>query len=102
MWAGSKRGQHACVWLRDALPSINLPPSYFHCSTSPPLLSTNMASGSNPRRKRQRTRVQGDDSVDPTTSQRDSPSQKRLANIPKQAVEKASKFLRRIISPDDD
>src|SRR6267154_3671788 len=61
-----------------------------------------MASGSNPRRTRQRTRVQGDDRVDPSTSQRDSPSQKRLADIPKQAVEKASKFLRRNISPDDD
>jgi len=63
-----------------------------------------MASGSNPRRTRagQRDRVQGDDRVDPSTSQRGSPSQKRLANIPKQAVEKASKFLRRIISPDDD
>ena len=61
-----------------------------------------MASGSNPQRKRQRTRVQRNDRVDPSTSQRDSPSQKRLANIPKQAVEEASKLFRKIISPDED
>jgi len=60
-----------------------------------------MASVSNPRRTRQRDRLQGDDRVDPSTPQGGSPSQKRLANIPKQAVEKASKLLRKNISPKD-
>jgi hypothetical protein len=41
--------------------------------------------------------------VDPSTSQIRTPSSStRLTNIPKEAVEKASKSLRRIISPTDD
>jgi hypothetical protein len=40
--------------------------------------------------------------VDPSTPQGGSPSKKRLANIPKQVVEKASKSLRKHISPNDD
>ncbi|KAF8492177.1 hypothetical protein F5888DRAFT_1806903 [Russula emetica] len=59
-----------------------------------------MASGSNPRRSRQR--VQDDDRVDPSTPQRGTPSSTRLVNIPKQAVEEASKSLRKIISPKGD
>jgi hypothetical protein len=59
-----------------------------------------MASGSNPQRARQR--VQDDDRVDPSTPQRGTPSSTRLANVPKQAVEKASKSLRKNISPEDD
>ena len=72
--------------------------------TFPPLLSTIMATRSNPRRTRQRDRlgVEGDDRVDPSTSQRGTPSKTRLANIPKQALEKASKSLRRIVCKDDD
>jgi hypothetical protein len=54
-----------------------------------------MSSGSNPRRTGQRDRAQGD--VVQT-----SPSNKRLANIPRQAVEKACKSLRRLIFKDDD
>jgi hypothetical protein len=61
-----------------------------------------MASGTNPRRTRQQSRVQGDDRADPSTPQRGSPLQNRLANVPEQAVEKASKSLIRIISPKDD
>ena len=57
---------------------------------------------SNPRQTRQRDRVQRDDRANPSTPQRGSPSQTRLANIPKQAVEKASKSLRKHISPKDD
>ena len=60
-----------------------------------------MASGSNPRQTRQRGRVQGDDRVDPSTPQRSSPSPKQ-PDIPKKAVEKASKYLRKFISPKDD
>jgi hypothetical protein len=61
-----------------------------------------MAPGSNPRRTRQHDRVQGDDRVEPSTPRTDTPSSTRLANIPKQAVEKAFKFLKRNISPEDD
>jgi hypothetical protein len=61
-----------------------------------------MAPGSNPRRTRQRDRVQGDDRVDPSTLRRGTPSSTRLANIPKQAVEEATDFLGRYISPKDD
>jgi hypothetical protein len=61
-----------------------------------------MASGSNPQRTRQRDRVQGDDRVDPSTPQRGTPSKTRLANIPKQAVENACKYLRRNVLKDDD
>ena len=60
-----------------------------------------MASGSNPRRTRQRDQIQRDDRVDPSTHPREG-SPKRLANIPKQVVEKASKSLRKHISPNDD
>jgi len=56
-----------------------------------------MASGSNPRRTLQR--VQDDDRVDPSTPQRNTPSNTRLANLPKQAVEEAANDLRSIISP---
>ncbi len=58
--------------------------------------------GINPSTPPKRQRVQPDDRVDPSTPQGGSPSQKRLANIPKQAVEKASKLLRKNISPKDD
>ena len=61
-----------------------------------------MATRSKPRLTQQRDRAPGDDRVDPPTPQRGTPSQKRLANIPKQAVEKASKSLRKNISPKDD
>jgi hypothetical protein len=61
-----------------------------------------MAPGSNPRRTRQHDRVQGDDRVEPSTPRTDTPSITRLANVPKQAVEKVSKSLRKNISPDDD
>jgi hypothetical protein len=61
-----------------------------------------MSSGSNTRRTRQRDQVQGGDRVDPSTLQRGTPSKTRLADIPKQAVEKACKFLRKHISKDDD
>jgi hypothetical protein len=62
-----------------------------------------MATRTNPRRAtRQRDRVQGDDREDPSISQRGTPSKTRLANIPKQVVEKASKSLRRHVSKDDD
>jgi hypothetical protein len=40
--------------------------------------------------------------VDPSTPQTDSPSKIRVANIPEKAVEKASKSLRKNVSPDDD
>ena len=70
-----------------------------------------MASESNlPRRSRRtrtRQRVEGDDHVDdvdpePSTSQTDTPSKTRLANIPKEAIEKAYKSLRKIIFSNDD
>ena len=56
---------------------------------------------SDPRQTRLRNRVQRADRANPSTPQRGSPSQTRLANIPKQAVEKASKSLRKNISPKD-
>jgi hypothetical protein len=59
-----------------------------------------MASGSLPRRSQRR--VRGDDLVNPSTPQTDTSSKLRVANIPKQAVEKESKSLRKIISPNDD
>ena len=59
-----------------------------------------MAPGSKHRRKRQR--VQDDGRVDPSTLQGGSPSKKRVANIPKQAIEEATDFLRTHISPKDD
>jgi hypothetical protein len=57
-----------------------------------------MASGC-PQRKQQRVRY--NDRVDPSTSQRGTPSSTRLANIPKQAVEEVFKSLRRNIFPND-
>jgi hypothetical protein len=39
--------------------------------------------------------------IDPSTSQRDTLSKTRLANIPKEAVDQASRFLRRQIFDDD-
>jgi hypothetical protein len=61
---------------------------------------TIMASGSNPQQTRQR--VRDNDRVDSSTSQRGTTSSTRLANIPKQAVEKVSKYLRQIIFPKGD
>lgn len=55
-----------------------------------------MASGSDPRRTPQR--VQDDDRVDRSTPQQDTPSNKRLANIPKEAFENAADSLKRNIS----
>jgi hypothetical protein len=56
-----------------------------------------MASGSNPRRTRHSVKHHH-----PSTSQTGTPSSLRLASIPKQAIEKAHKTLRKIISPKDD
>jgi hypothetical protein len=52
--------------------------------------------------RRTRHRIRYDDSVDPSTSQRGTLSSTRLANVPKQAIEEASKSLRRNIFPKDD
>ena len=60
-----------------------------------------MSSESNPLRTRPQ-RAQDDDRVDSSTPQTSTPPKTRLANIPKQAVEKAAKSLRRIIYPKDD
>ncbi len=62
-----------------------------------------MASESNPRQTLKRDRVQGDseDRVDPSTSRRGTPSSTRLANKPKEVIEKASKCLRKVIFPTD-
>jgi hypothetical protein len=57
-----------------------------------------MTPRSNPPRQT-RQHAQHDDS---STFQRGTPSNTRLANIPKQAVEKAFKSLKRNISPEDD
>jgi hypothetical protein len=57
-----------------------------------------MTPRSNPPRQA-RQRAQDDDS---STFQRGTPSNTRLANIPKQVVDKAFKSLRRNISPEDD
>jgi hypothetical protein len=59
-----------------------------------------MASGSNPRQTRQSVKYHK--RVDQSTPQTGTPSSPRLANIPRQAVEKAHKSLRKIISPKDD
>ena len=62
-----------------------------------------MAPGSESNHRRKRQRVENDDDhEDPPTPQGGSPSKKRLANIPKQAIEHESTFLRKIISPDSD
>ena len=61
-----------------------------------------MASGSNPRRTRQR--VQDDGRVDPSTPQSSTPPNTLLANIPRQAVKEATDSLGsgRIFPGDDD
>ncbi len=61
-----------------------------------------MASGSNPRRTRQRDRVQDDHRADPPTPQGGTPPKTRLANIPQRAIDKAVKSLRRIKFPEED
>ncbi len=61
-----------------------------------------MASGSNPRRTRQRDRVQDDYRVDPSTRQGGTLSKTRLADIPQRAIDKAVKFFKKNIPSDED
>ena len=59
-----------------------------------------MASGSNPQPTQQQ--VHDDDRVDQSAPRIGTPARIRLANIPEQAIVRASKYLRRNILPDDD
>jgi hypothetical protein len=95
--AGSKKKKKKRIKAPNIV-TISPRNTYDSTFTSCPLLSTIMASGSNP----QRQRVQVDDHVDPSKPQKDTPSNTRLANIPRQAVERMCKSLRRIITPTDD
>lgn len=61
-----------------------------------------MAPEPNHRGKRQRVQKNQDDLVNPPTHQGGCPSKKRLADIPKSAIEKAYQKFRRNVFPEDD